>query len=405
VLLVVVAVFSATRGRSSPCTPPRGTTASASAGRAAGRSRNPDKERRSPGTITPGTTRAYVNQAPYPRGLTSRRRGDKGPGRRARFAQAALPASDSAPGGRRGRRGEGRAWAPNWGLLGRRGPSRGPRRTESPQGTRSTFRGGYPRSHDPKCGKAGKGGLFRLWVAPPGGGNWAHRGTTRASAPAWTPFETGWPTNAFGALIVESGPTAGRQTRSTAGDRPRSTDQPGRARGSTEHRRRRHWSLVAGLPFESSAARPLRFGAVAGGRIADEPAHDLVWEQATAARANRRSKRGAAASRRPAGHAASAVYVFHDGRRHFARGGLPSLGPDDPQTGQARGTAGVTEFRARPGATPDEGLPDVPRTAAPLGGRRPGRRAGPRPPKEAGSTRRPGAIFDRNRAGDHGQGR
>src|SRR3954454_18685048 len=260
--------------------------------------KDPDKDAK-PGTVTP-VKEAFVNRA-YPRKYIPAAAVQKAP-RSTRGLPTRLPPSEFRRGVRD--RAARAAVGADWTFL---GPARGFAPRPTTEGLKDSVTSGRVAALAlaRNCGKPAGG--CRLWVAAAGGGIW-RTDDAKAADVRWTALESGLPTNAFGALIVDPTDRTGDTLYAGTGE-ANAINQAGLGLyKSTDGGD--HWSLVPGS-FAVSHDRSI--GAV---RV-DPTDADTIWMGTADGRQGQSKVNGGAVP--PPGAPALGVYVSHDGGTSFTR--------------------------------------------------------------------------------------
>src|SRR3954470_7693087 len=260
--------------------------------------KDPDKDAK-PGTVTP-VKEAFVNRA-YPRKYIPAAAVQKAT-RATRGLPTRLPTSQFRRGVRD--RAARAAVGADWTFL---GPARGFAPGPTTESLKDSVTSGRVTALaiDPNCGKPARG--CRLWVAAAGGGIW-RTDDAKAADVRWTALESGLPTNAFGALIVDPTDPTGDTLYAGTGE-ANAINQAGLGLyKSTDGGD--HWSLVPGS-FPVSHDRSI--GAVQ----VDPTDANTIWMGTADGRQGQSSANGGTAV--PPGAPPLGVYVSHDGGGTFAR--------------------------------------------------------------------------------------
>jgi len=288
--------------------------------------KDPDKDAR-PGTITPARE-AFLNRA-YPRTYIPAAAVQRAT-RATRRMPTRLKASQFRDFARSSAATSASVGA-SWTFL---GPTRGFAPGPTTESLKDSITSGRVTALaiDPNCGAPGHG--CRLWVAAAGGGLW-RTDDAKATNVRWTSVDSGLPTNAFGALIVDPTDPSGNTLYAGTGE-ANAINQAGLGLyKSTDGGD--HWSLVPGS-FAVSHDRSI--GAV---RI-DPTDPQTIWLGTADGRQGQSNVNGGAVP--PPGAPPLGVYVSHDGGAHFTH--AFSL-PDDLNPGFEE-DGGVTNIQLDPAA-------------------------------------------------------
>jgi PKD domain len=257
---------------------------------------DPDKDAK-PGTITPAME-AFRNRA-YPRhyipaaAVRKATRATRGMPTRLRTSQFRASVTNAAA-----RAGVGADWS----FL---GPTTGFAPGPTTESLKDSITSGRVTALaiDPNCGAPGHG--CRLWVAAAGGGLW-RTDDAKAATVTWTALESGLPTNAFGALIVDPTDPTGDTLYAGTGE-ANAINQAGLGLYKTTDGGD-HWALV---PGSFAVAHDRSIGAV---RV-DPTDAQTIWMGTADGRQGQSNVNGGAVP--PPGAPDLGVYVSHDGGATF----------------------------------------------------------------------------------------